>query len=173
MNDTDKRDDDARLMLQITVDDIKVGKNRLWNSTYYILSLYAALIAFSISLNLRLKDNWIKYFLLVFGCIITVYAIYHLIESHTSIARYRKRLKSVTSLLHKEVRELYDTIPGYPNFHRYFFSLTFPFIILIIGGYILVLISLFEVAISNLVWFIFPLALIIDSAAAIYVYFKE
>ena len=173
MNETDKRDDDARLLFQITVDDIKVGKNRLWISTYYILSLYAGLIAFCKYFRFSPADDWIKILLLFFGCIVTIFAIYHLIESHASIARYRKRLNSVTLMLHKEVRELYVTIPEYTKFNRYFFSLTFPFILLIMTGYMLVLISLFEPSIINLVWFIFPLALIIDSTAAIYVYFKK
>ena len=45
MSDSDKRDADARCLLQITYEDIKISKNRLWTSTYYTLSLYAGLIA--------------------------------------------------------------------------------------------------------------------------------
>jgi hypothetical protein len=173
MDNIDKRDTDARSILQITYEDIKVAKNRLWTSTYYILSLYAGLIAFSKYLDLRPTDDWIKFILLIFGGIITVYAFYHLIETHSSIVRYRRRLMLLTDMMHKEVKEIYQDIPKYHNFNRYFFSLTFPFILLIIWAYLLLIVSLFKAAIINLVWFLLPLALIIDSAVAIYVYFKE
>jgi uncharacterized membrane protein YhdT len=169
----DKKDADARSMYEINVEDIRWAKGRIWISTYYILSLYAGFIAFIKYFELACADNEIKYFVMITASIITIFAIYHLLETNWSIIRYRNRLVELKELYHEDVKKIIKDVEKYTSFKRYFNSLTLPLIGLIVLGYFSVYYSLFKFKGDSIAYFMVSLLYILICGWCYYYSFSE
>lgn len=148
MNLCEKRGADVRLILQITHDDIKIAKNRMWTSIVSALSMYGGIIAIEHKFNSDVTPIVnVKFCLSSFSFIIALYSIYHFIETHASIVRYRKKLIESAELLDEVVQKIYKPPcpkEEYLSFNRYFFGITLFFILSIIAGFLIVISYLYR-----------------------------
>ncbi len=134
------------MLYQILVEDIRWAKGRIWTITYYCILTYVVIIGFLNYMGTDLGPlsflGKLFYLLLpAFG--INMLAMWHIMDTHRCMCEYRARLVEINEAMEEATKRTLVFEKKYPRFHRYFWGLTLPFILLLMWG-------LFYVA-----WFIF------------------
>lgn len=155
-----KRLEWSLLHYQNMVDAIENAKKRQWALTNYVLLMYAGIIYFFSLLNLERSNFKALIFTLLYTLtiMIGVAGIYHLVDIHRCMVRYRRNQIKM-SLIYEQAffKDFPIRIKDY-NFRYYFGDFTIIFILFITIGQMFVAIYFMHQSHKDL---IFPLTLLV------------
>jgi hypothetical protein len=148
----------ARLVYRTQMDAIEAVKRRQWAATNYILLIFVAIIGFAKLLNNSYPNpcTVIEYFLLLVPCVISIMGIYHIMDMHLVMIRYR--VKALNIAKKYEIVSEFDVISDEDiYFYNYFYSITVFFCAMVGGGLFLVTIFVEKSLCINLPIFPYPI----------------
>ena len=104
-------------------------------------SVFAAIIGYA-----RFSEDPINFevavFLLLLVCLVSIFGVYHLIDMHLVLTKYRKKIFNIARK-YKFIRQI-DLVNDDEGFFKYFFGITVMFIVLVLGGLGLVFLSFYK-----------------------------
>lgn len=131
-------------LAEATVEDIRFAKRHTWALTYYVLLTHAAIITLYVLIYKNVnsvfqnfpKEMWVDSVLFWLpSYVINLVGNYHLLDINRSLSFYRIRLSILKNKMGKPTKEVFDVYTGedenYFKFTRYFWRLTFFFILLL------------------------------------------
>ena len=145
MSELEENAEWARLIYRSQIDLIEAVKRRQWTAINYILLIFAAIIGFVKVLNNPCTNQYtfIAYFLLLVSWGISIVGIYHLIDMHIALTKYRKKVFNIAEKDEYEfVREIDLIADEEADFSKYFWSITALFVGMVLAGLTLVTIFL-------------------------------
>jgi hypothetical protein len=130
---SDREAAEFRLLYQVTRDDIRYVKRQQWATTYYVLLLIAAIVAFHDALFHPTAME--KFILVMLAFLIVIAGTSYLIIFQKTLLKHRDKLTSIEQHFLKVSREtLLDPLPDLKSFQYYFLAMVLPFILVMFLG---------------------------------------